>query len=417
MKLLLLILSVLTLTVKSKKEVSATGDVPEGMNVTYACTYQKGDVRANDTATLNISGMGGMEIEQIDVYLTSNKTAGAGVITMKADGQQIYAIDGTFKDWFGAYNKTDSLPITWTGEQTLVNGTLEVQVVGTTNSLHIKNYVITYSKAETTPYSVTLMVDGTEYEVLTEKAGGKGIDLPWVDNISSWEFEGWSETEFWDTEAISPVPLLYPGEKYYPQEDCTLWAVYKQDRTPAMSYVTDLTDDVYLYMNNKTHLALSGVPADGIMEVTYVNVYDDQQYYLIEFQGTDTAYITHMMSETPIGYSNNAKLIASASPWKVYHDGEETLFYAIINNKPYLLWLSMTDEYVENVHAGLLQADPMSSPMRLQSTLMPAQLYMYTCHPGKAALEDVKEEGREYIVPLGNYNLKIINGKKYLELR
>ena len=422
--LLLILSAIMSWFVTSKNSVSGEGEYPSGIEVNYTCTYQKGDVREADTASISFANMGTISIERIEVYVKSNKTAGAGKFTVVANGEAVATKAGTFKDWVGAYDNSEYHAISLLSAPLTNVRNLSVELVGTANSLHIEKYVIQYTSAP--PHTVTLMVDGTKFDVLTEKAGGKGIDLPWANNISSWDFAGWSETEFWEIEALPPVPLIYPGQKYYPQDDCTLWAVYKQDRTPAMSYVTELMNDVYLYLNSQTDMALSGVPDDGIMECVDANVCDYQQYYLIEFQGSDTAYITHMMSDTPIGYSNDKKpkLIAAASPWKVYHDGEETLFYATISNENYILWPRLMDEGGYTVYSGLFSATPgtFSSPIRLQSIIMPAQLYVYTCHPLAQGI-DIPNEGmnevrnEQVLMHFGNFDLILKNGKKELRLR
>lgn len=419
MKMLLLILSaIMSWFVTSKNTISGEGEFPSGIEVHYACTYQKGDVRANDTASISFANMGAISIERIEVYVKSNKTAGAGNFTVVANSETVATKTGTFKDWTGAYDNSEYHAISLLSSPLANVRNLSIELVGTTNSLHIEKYVIQYTQAP--PRTVTLMAGGTEFAVMKETAGGKGIELPWGADIPFWEFEGWSETEFWETEALPPVPLTSPGTRYYPQEDCTLWAVYKQDKTPDISYVTDLTTDVYLYLHSETNMALRGVPEGGIMECAYVNVYDEQQYYWIEFESPEVAYITHMMTGTPVGYTQEAKIAVVASPWKVYHDGEETLLYATINDKNYVLWPGLQDGYGYTSYTGLLQANPMTSPMRLQSTLMPARLFVYTCHPETQGV--MTADGKDGIMNervlmrFGNYELIIRNGQKELRV-
>ena len=79
------------------------------------------------------------------------------------------------------------------------------------------------------------------------------------------------------------------------------------------------------------------------------------------------------------------------SPWLVYHQGDQTLFYTTIDGKNYVLWLNIMDSY-ENNYAGLFQADPGPSPMGLQTTLMPTEIYAFTCHPEtKVGIENVSD--------------------------
>ena len=89
------------------------------------------------------------------------------------------------------------------------------------------------------------------------------------------------------------------------------------------------------------------------------------QLYNFTFNAAkDTAYITHAATGAPIGYDYQCKLVTAASPWRVYHDGNETILYATIANKNYILWLNITDGGGGNSHAGLLPADPQSSMLK-----------------------------------------------------
>ena len=58
MNLLLILLGVMSFTVQSKDAVKADGTWPYSMEATYACSYQKGDVRAGDEAVLTVTGLG-----------------------------------------------------------------------------------------------------------------------------------------------------------------------------------------------------------------------------------------------------------------------------------------------------------------------------------------------------------------------
>ena len=196
-----------------------------------------------------------------------------------------------------------------------------------------------------------------------------------------------------------------------------MWAVYCQDNTPPMTYETELTSGVYMYVNSEAFIALTGVPTDGKMAIAGANPYNNQQHYRFQFITPTTATITHEMTNTPIGYTSDAKMSATASVWNVYHDGEETLFYAEIGGNTYVLWLNILDSH-EEFYAGLLKATPMSSPMRLLSTLVPARLLVYTCHPEAQGFEEVQEfkssNVQGVLMHFGNYDLMIKDGQKYL---
>ena len=132
----------------------------------------------------------------------------------------------------------------------------------------------------------------------------------------------------------------------------------------------------------------------------------------------DTAYITHAATGAPIGYDYQCKLVTAASPWRVYHDGNETILYATIANKNYILWLNIEDSHTGDFHAGLLPADPQSSMLKL---VFPAteNEQVYTCHPESGmGFERIQEtQKNEYVLPFGGYDLIIRNGEKELRMR
>ena len=63
MNLLLVLLSVMTFTVETKNSVTTNGQCPDDMEVAYNCSYQKGQVRAGDVATLTLGNLGGIAQE------------------------------------------------------------------------------------------------------------------------------------------------------------------------------------------------------------------------------------------------------------------------------------------------------------------------------------------------------------------
>lgn len=420
MRLLLVLLSVMTFTVQDKRTVATEGILPNEMSVSYSCTYQKGDVRAGDTATLVVNGLAGITVEGIAVYLKSNKSAGAGIVTMTADGDVLLQQEGTYKEWFSAYNNAESQPLSWTGQKNMTEGTMQVQVIGKTNSLHIEKYEISWIPIPTDPRVVTLMNGAESMGTLKEQRGGEGVVLPQGVNQGEWTFTGWSETEFWEIEML---PELHPANTvFYPASDCRLWAVYCRDNGNDLSYVTELGEEgVYIYMDAVSRRAIRGVPEKGIMQSAEMNLYDEVQYYIIVFQGTDTAYIYSMQDETPIGYSGK-QLAVAQTPWRVYHAGEETLFYTTINDKNYVLWPSMMDASGEVNYAGLLQADPGPSSLRLLAPGEQKARYTYTCHPEAAGIEITDEvvngvADERVLIQFGEYELVIRNGRKQLRQR
>ena len=86
MSFLLLILSVMTWTVKDKSTVSGEGLLPYDIEVSYSNSYQKGSVRAGDEAVLRLGHLEGITVQQVELSMRSNKSAGAGIISVQFDG-------------------------------------------------------------------------------------------------------------------------------------------------------------------------------------------------------------------------------------------------------------------------------------------------------------------------------------------
>lgn len=413
---------VMTWTVESKSVVSASGTLPsDAMYASYACTYQKGDVRKGDTATIVFSNLGGITIERLDVYLKSNKSAGAGAFTVYVNGERVSSKSGAFIDWTGRYDNENYHPVT------LLSGSVEhvyelsVQLIGTANSLHIEKYEIQYAYAS--PHTVTLMKGNEIYETLTETAGGAGVVLPSLPDEGDWKFTAWSKNHFY---AVSTLPDSWiSAGKYVPDEDVPLWAVYTYKQTVESAYVTELETGAYIYANRKTGKAVSGPVDEGVLYDDLVNREDIWQMYEIVFNSTlDTATIKHMATDTYIGYSGTS-ITAKASPWLVYHEGDKTAFYIRNKGNTYVLWPDYPKVYADQSvieQALLITASDLSkTPTVLISTEALTDEPVITCHPEKGlGIDDVKTEEmnelwNEWMIPLGNYRLIIRNGKKQLQ--
>ena len=412
MHLLLVLLSVMTITVESKSSVSMDGEWPYDIEVSYSNTYQKGDVRSGDVAELKLSHLEGVVVEKVEVYIRSNQSSGAGTFTLTADGKSVSMVSGTFKDWFGAYDNTDYHPLDLLTSSVRLDE-LVIRLEGSENSLHIEKYVITH--ASQPAYTVTLMNGAEVYSTMTEPSGGQGIMLPSLAPQGNWHFIGWTSWEFW---TIYTMPNILPSSsKFYPDQDCTLWAVYEYHPVE-MVYAEDLVSGEYLYVNRDMNIALMGVPTEGKMYAVTTNKENPDQVYYIDFASADTAYITHAATATPIGYLG-LQMAATPSPWLVYHDGDETIFYMKQGSKKYVLWLNMRDSY-GNTYVGLQEAINLTSPMALMPAGPSMEEPAFTCHPECGmGVEDVKSEELkgERVVRFGIYELHIVEGQKRLVIR
>lgn len=409
----------MTWTVESKSVVKGSGEIPTGVVATYACTYQKGTVLSDDVAVLQITGLQRETIQSVDVWVKSNKTAGAGVFTVSAGGAVLATKSGSLKDWVGQYDNTNYHRVNlWSGSMTNKDEWI-IHLSGTENSLYIDRYEITYQP--TPRYTVRLMNGSAITAELTETQGGAGVLLPTLSDTAEWDFVGWCDQEFWCT---NTMPEVAPGgTRFYPETDMTLWAVYAYEEGEKGA-VTELADGDYLYVNKTNQTALAGIPVDGEMEFASINAYDEQLYYTMVFSANhDTAYVTHKLTNTPIGYNLQAKMAAVRSPWSVYHNGEQTVLYTTIGSKTYVLWLNVFDKTQTYQYAGLYQTSNVTSATTMQ-LLYPAgtEEPVYTCHPESGLGIEPTEEGmngsdKERVVQIGIYRLHIKNGKKYIKLQ
>ena len=414
MKILLFILSaMMTFTVETKSTVKASGSWPYSMSATYQNTGTKGNVTDKDTATLTVSGLDGIVIEKVNVYLKSNKNSGAGILTMEADGKQFYSANGTYKDWFGVYDNTNSHAIGWSGERTV--NELTIQVVGTTNSLHIEKYEITWRQQTSTAYDVTLM-NGTE---LVETLHGEKVALPSLPDSANWVFVGWSEVEYYETENIETN--IYTDE-YKPKRDVTLWAVYRYQTPLEDRIVTELQDGLYIYADMHSGTAMSGAVDKGVAGTEVIDVTNTMQWYEVSIQnGLATIRLSHVYGESYIGY-NGTSLANVASQWQIYHNGLYTAFYTTIGADVYMLNpYKLASDDATYVTKLMLVSDISQA----QTALLYAEWEepnIYTCHPEygmdvEFTNEGMKELTNEWTIPFGNYELVIHNGKKYLRLK
>lgn len=403
----------MTWTVETKSTVSSSGDVPARVRGEYSCTYQKGTVRSGDKARLSLTGMNGVTIESVDVYMRSNKSAGAGVLSAYADGSVLEQKNGTFKDWVGQFDNTAFHPINlYTGTQ-VVQDSLVVELIGTTNSLYIEKFVVTYQSAPI--YTLTLM-DGQDVCEELEKNGGVGILLPTLPNKPNWEFVGWSPTQFW---TITTLPeIFYPHTHVFLTEDLVLWSVWRYvPQNKENTYVTELKTGDYIYLNTESDMAITGTVVKGEMDRTKVNQYDKNQIYHIVFNTTCTsATIQHVQTGKYIGYSGT-RLLEAPTPWLVWHAGDKTAFYTIFEEKTYILWHNILAENGE--YAGLqLTKDVSYTPTALLSINNESSENVFTCHPeSDMGTENIQLDSKGIVVPFGIYEIHIRQGKKYLRLR
>lgn len=411
MKILMLILSIMAWTVTGNKSVSGTGDVPQGIEADYNNTYNKGQVRANDTATLTLRHLPQITVERIDVYIKSNKSSGAGLFTVTANEMVIATKSGSMMEWVGSYDNQQFHELTlFSGVQEGVSE-LQISLLGTDNSLYIEKYVIYYSFP---PARTVILMNGSAvYDQLTQQESGAAVLLPSLPDVNEWHFAAWTTQPFY-TISTKPDAWINPGP-YYPSSDCTLWAVYEYLPDATTTYATNLQSGVYIYLESIQANAIAGTPDGGIMAYAGVNIHDTNQHYYIEFNATcDSATIMHENTGTYIGYKGT-QLIAARSLWCVYHHEDKTAFYCVVNGKTYVLWPTIYKN--DAMFAGLYSTNAVSTTTTVLLPVTQAEEPSFTCYPETGrGIENVPAEEHSVVIPLGNYEIRISNGKKTISL-
>lgn len=403
MKLLFILLSFMTLTVQDKNTVFLSdGQWPYDIETRYSNTYNKGQVRAGDVATLTLSNLGGITVDTITMALRSNQNEGEGTVRVVCNGQQVASKHIT-------YQTVGEKVAVYAGKKAGVDS-LTISLAGSENSLYIDSYTIVYSSAQ--PFTVTLMNGTEQYRVLT----GTSVPLPTLPDTVGWRFLGWTAQHFW---SAATMPDLIGACAYKPTSDITLWAVYEYIPSLDELIVTDLQDGVYIYASWASQLAMTGSVYDGVTRATAVNTENMNQWYQITFDPDGLATI--QSGTQYIGYSGKA-LADKPSKWLVYHDGQITAFYTVMNGKNYVLFPGLlTNDYASTFDTKLLQADDLTTaPTVLLSAEPVMEEPYFTCYPNApmGVTDEVQEAiQNERMIRFGIYELHIQGGKKFLRLR
>ena len=405
----------LTATVSSYNSTTLSGDVPEMMTATFLNeNHSKGQIVAGKSATLTLGPWPNCTITGVSLLMHSNRSSGAGVITVMIDGQLIYTLSGTMQDWVGTYATEDvslSLPLTY-----MVNygQTFSMTVTGTENSLYLSSLSITYLPSAPQPYCVDLVYPTATVlrdTTLCELAVASGVVLPsradLTDGTDTWAFAGWSAT---DIALVDNRPAIFlAGTTYYPTHDGRLYAVYTDASQPEpIAQKTDfaLSDSCELAIGMKKDsaydmcLLMAGKVSNGVVPMAYVEldtlddgtarIYTDYMpaecRYRLKWVSPDTARIIHIESGTYVGYSSNNKLSNTSHPWLVGRAERNSLYFyhdLKANNYARFLWFGLyydsnTDDYydvftdvsgdITTMHEGLLLFDVTDLPLAESDT-------------------------------------------------
>lgn len=148
-------LPIASYNVVTTNEVQPTGVIPIGSMVQFSSTYtRKNQLTGGNAATLTLTGIKGIRIRSITLFMHSNKSAGAGNLTMTNGEQTVWSIDDaafSSNTWYGAYS-SESVPVFHLFDPYLeASDKIEITIEATVNSLYIMRYDIEYEPREEKP--------------------------------------------------------------------------------------------------------------------------------------------------------------------------------------------------------------------------------------------------------------------------
>lgn len=447
--LLALLFSILTATytLSSTTSVKASGVLPEGATHTYersATTGQKGQMTAGNSTRLYLTGWEGCTIRTVTLSMRSNKSAGAGSLKMLIGKEVVWQIDDqSFADaaWAETFT-TDWVDIVKNMNVEVRSGeAVEIIISATQNSLYMNSYTINYEAPVSRCYSVEFVTGlDTILPPIMQAAIGEPILLPAWQDTAIWHFIGWSETEVEDAQW---APSILPaGTQYLPTHDTKLYAVYSSGDKVLSSSKNVSGEYVMVQRNAYTEqlygismgAALLGKVYEGSLftspaSIVYTeeaqsvlcSMVDSNAIYDIHFLTDSTLTIQHVISGEYIGY-HRTSLTNDVSEWRyrLLQDGS-WVFYYEHNASTYALYIgagtddifNSVDGYVQHMNISVLENNVM--------WLYPYIEAEYTSWPfGKFySVENVDVERGKNVhhVHFGNYDLWIIDGKKYVHLK
>lgn len=325
--------AVITATITSKTEAKVTGDETGLVEAVFATTGNYKDrITADNTAQLYLLHLPAGNIDYIAVYMHSNKTGGAGSLSLKLNDVTIGSVaDKKFSEWPGQTAFTDEyVPVYFNGNWEIDDdATLMLQVDASANSLYLSKLELSLTEAEARPYTVTLnwnTENGDLQTAITEGSIGAGIILPecalssFALDGEDWVFTGWARDRV-VAKMYNAPSMLHAGKTFYPSRNTNLYAVYRQDgeeviimqdtlyRSGEYAIVMRGGDTEYWMakggVNNKTlvtvacevemqtdkryRLMANNVPAEARYEVTFID---------------DKLTLTNLAADAPIGYGS-----------------------------------------------------------------------------------------------------------------
>lgn len=140
-----------TYSVESTTSVSSSGDFPSGSTATYVQTYgTKFQMTSGNSCTFTLAGYEGCRITGITLSMKSNKSAGAGSLSVTAGETMLCEIgNSTFEGWYGDYSTTyvDVKPKMSNVDYIISKGeNVVVHIAATVNSLYCNGLSVEYER-------------------------------------------------------------------------------------------------------------------------------------------------------------------------------------------------------------------------------------------------------------------------------
>ena len=162
-----------TYTVASTSSVSVSGTAPTGSSAKYGSTYNtKCQLTSGNSMTLTLSGFEGNKITAISLSMKSNKSSGAGSLSVTAGTTTIASKESAAfntETWHGAWSTeyVDVIVSVSNDDYTIrENEDVKIVIAATANSLFCQSFTITYEEGTIVNLSnIALNKDNLEMSV------------------------------------------------------------------------------------------------------------------------------------------------------------------------------------------------------------------------------------------------------------
>ncbi len=334
----------LTAIVTSYNSAQLTGTVPLGTKVNFDNSSHSGSrVGVGQTAQMLITGLPQGWITSMTVYAHSNKTSGAGELTLSVGDSTYLHYTGTMEDWIGHYTETDVPLSTSCAAISYCQEPILVTLTGTTNSLYLTQVAITFSTSAPPCDTIYLSYWDANIPVLDtlwEMVSGTGIDLPTCPTIyrsdSDWVHVGWVTQASMDT--LLPPTYLPCGMTYHAAQHKHLWALYQYSSTHRLYSDTTYQSGEYALVRTNGMMAQGGWKKNKIAHDTITLMKAEQTYlwtadsvakanrYNLDFdQDSVTIQVLGAQSTEWLGYAGD-KTTTSPTPWAWKRAAEGSIY-------------------------------------------------------------------------------------------